>query len=197
MITTSGAERMAGQVVAGMWLLWLVYWWLLSRNTKETSRSETWGSRASYVVLLVAAGYLMSLRRLPISGASIQLYAPRLVLLLVEVACVAAGLGVAVWARRHLGRNWSGTVTAKDDHELIRSGPYRAVRHPIYTGILLALIGMAIGTGTWTSAVAVVLAAVAFLRKLRIEERFMIDQFGDEYERYRREVPALVPKLAG
>jgi protein-S-isoprenylcysteine O-methyltransferase Ste14 len=180
-------------VVAALWLLWLGYWWWSSRDTKQTSRSETRGSRMSYVVPLLAAGYLLSLRRLPFSGASVQLFEPGTAGLLAEVACVAAGLGFAVWARRHLGRNWSGTVTTKDDHELVRTGPYGFVRHPIYTGILLAFVGMAVGMGTWTSVLAVVLVTVAFLRKLRLEEQFMTDQFGERYEQYRREVPALVP----
>lgn len=186
---------MAGLVVAGLWLLWLGYWWWSSRDTKQTMRSETVRSRMIYVAPLLAAGYLLSLRRLPFSGTSVQLFEPGAAALLAEVALVAGGLGFAVWARRHLGRNWSGTVTTKTDHELVRTGPYRFVRHPIYTGIVLAVVGMAIGTGTWTGGCAVVLVTAAFLRKLRLEEQFMTDQFGEQYERYRQQVPALFPGL--
>jgi len=190
-------EHLAGTIVAILWVAWLAYWMLSSRDAKETVRSETRRSRTSYVVPLVAAGFLLSVRRIPFSNVSVRWYTPHLPALATQVACVAAGLGFAVWARQHLGRNWSGTVTIKDDHRLVRTGPYRFVRHPIYTGILVAFLGMAVGAGTWTSALACALAVVAFVRKSRLEEQFMIDQFGAQYEEYRSEVPALVPRLAG
>ena len=104
-----------------------------------------------------------------------------------------AGLLFTVWARIHLGRNWSGTVTLKQDHELITSGPYAWVRHPIYTGLLLGFVGLAIARGEWRSILAVVIIALAFWRKLRIEESWMLEQFGDAYRSYRRRVAALIP----
>lgn len=106
-----------------------------------------------------------------------------------------AGLLFSVAARRHLGGNWSSRVTVKQDHTLTRSGPYRLVRHPIYTGLLLAVLGNAIALGEWRGLVALALFCAAFLRKIQIEERFMLEQFGDAYMRYRKEVAALVPGL--
>jgi len=113
----------------------------------------------------------------------------------IAVALVVSGLMFTVAARLHLGGNWSGTVTVKQDHTLIRSGPYRYVRHPIYTGILLAMLGSAIAGAEWRGMLAVLLTAVAFLIKIRTEERFMLDQFGAEYARYQHEVAALIPGL--
>jgi len=84
-------------------------------------------------------------------------------------------------------------VTVKLDHELIRSGPYRSVRHPIYTGLLLALLGSAIALREVRGFLGLALVALAFLRKIAIEERFLIEQFGAAYDRYRAEVPALLP----
>jgi protein-S-isoprenylcysteine O-methyltransferase Ste14 len=92
-----------------------------------------------------------------------------------------------------LGRNWSATVTVKDQHELIRRGPYRFVRHPIYTGMLLAFLGTAIAQDQWRSLLAFVLVWLALWRKWRLEERFMQETFGEQYAAYRREVPAVVP----
>ena len=109
------------------------------------------------------------------------------------VALLAAGLLFAVWARVHLGRNWSGAVTVKEGHELIRTGPYKLTRHPIYSGLLLAVIGTAITSGTLRAWVGVVIIAIAFAVKVRAEERFMRETFPGEYERYCEEVPALVP----
>jgi protein-S-isoprenylcysteine O-methyltransferase Ste14 len=112
-------------------------------------------------------------------------------------ALLAAGLGFAVWARVHLGRNWSGTVSVKEDHELIRSGPYAYVRHPIYTGILAAVLGTAIASGTVRALIGLVIIAAALVRKSHIEERFMRETFPGQYERYSAEVPALIPFLRG
>src|SRR4029453_11803615 len=105
----------------------------------------------------------------------------------------AGGLLFAVWARLHLGRNWSGTVTIKQGHELITSGPYALVRHPIYTGLLLALLGSALALGDWRGFLVLALAAGPFWLKLRLEERWMRRQFGDAYLEYARRVAALVP----
>ena len=98
---------------------------------------------------------------------------------LLAIAMVAAGLGFAALARVWLGRNWSAMVTLKQDHELIRSGPYAYVRHPIYTGLLLALLGTALAVGTGSALAGFAVMIVAFVRKLTIEERFMADEFGD------------------
>jgi protein-S-isoprenylcysteine O-methyltransferase Ste14 len=92
-----------------------------------------------------------------------------------------------------LGKNWSGTVTIKEGHELIMSGPYAVVRHPIYTGLLLAFLGSALARGDWRAVLAFALAAAALWRKLRFEERWMRAQFGDAYAAYARRVSALVP----
>ena len=99
----------------------------------------------------------------------------------------------AIWARNVLGRNWSGIVTLKQDHELIRTGPYRYVRHPIYTGLLIAFAGSAIARGEWRGLLALAIAFVALWRKLKLEEQWMIETFGDAYRRYRDEVRALIP----
>ena len=109
------------------------------------------------------------------------------------LALAAAGLAFTVWARVHLGRNWSGSVTLKEGHELILSGPYAWVRHPIYTGLLMALLGSAVACGELRAAIGLGVVAAAFVRKLRIEERFMRESFPQQYPRYCAQVPALIP----
>lgn len=109
-----------------------------------------------------------------------------------DVVCVL-GVVVAVWARRTLAGNWSSDVTFKKDHELIRRGPYRFVRHPIYTGILMMCLGTAIEIARLRAWLAVPLMAIAFWIKLKQEERLMLQHFPDEYRAYRKEVKALVP----
>ena len=106
-----------------------------------------------------------------------------------------AGVAFAIWARVTLGRNWSGTVTIKQDHELIRTGPYALVRHPIYTGITLAVIGTAIFNGQIRSLILILATFSVLIYKIRMEEQFMTEQFGSEYTNYRQKTKTLVPFL--
>jgi protein-S-isoprenylcysteine O-methyltransferase Ste14 len=190
-----GVDGSTGGIVAALWVAWIAYWFISSRSAKSTERAETFRSRASHIVPLVFAGYLFSIVRIPGSAISLRMYPPHRITNVVEVVGVAFGLCFSAWARVHLGRNWSGIITIKRDHELIRSGPYAMVRHPIYTGLLLAFASMAIGAGTWAGVLGVLIVAGALVRKLRIEEQFMVAEFGDAYAHYRREVPALVPGM--
>jgi protein-S-isoprenylcysteine O-methyltransferase Ste14 len=112
---------------------------------------------------------------------------------LCALVLVVLGLGFSIRARAHLGRNWSGTVTVKQGHELVRSGPYAYVRHPIYTGLIVALAGSAIGCGKPRALLGLAIILYSFVRKLRLEELFMREQFPGEYARYSMEVPQLIP----
>ena len=93
-------------------------------------------------------------------------------------------MSLAIWARRALGTNWSGEISIKVEHHLIRSGPYQRLRHPIYTGLLAMYVGTALVTGTWLAIVGVVIAGVAYWRKIRLEEKNLDVAFGAEYDAY-------------
>lgn len=175
-----------------LWIAWLTYWWVSARNVKETRWQEPLGSQLLHRVplllgaLLFAAPSLLPLalrrRLLPVG-----VLAPTLGVLL-----IAAGLGFSVWARRHLGRNWSSQVVVKEDHALIRTGPYSRLRHPIYTGLLLAFLGTAVIIGEVRAFLAFALLLISFAIKSRAEEARMRKTF-PEYEGYRRETAALIP----
>ena len=113
----------------------------------------------------------------------------------IGAAMVAAGIAFAVWARYHIGRNWSGVITVKEDHQLVRTGPYGLVRHPIYSGLLLAIAGSALARGTLGGLLAVALVLFSFMRRIATEERWMTETFGAAYEDYRAATSALVPFL--
>jgi protein-S-isoprenylcysteine O-methyltransferase Ste14 len=104
-----------------------------------------------------------------------------------------AGCLFAIWARLILGSNWSGRATIKSGHELITSGPYKLARHPIYSGLIVAVVGTALAGGEWRGILAVVLILLALFVKIGQEERLMVQAFPQEYSAYRQRVKALIP----
>ena len=178
---------------AVLWLAWLAYWLIAARNVKATRRRESLTTFLLNRASVAVGALLLVVRHPPFHWLTQRFVPPTMWAYFLGLLMVAAGLAFAVWARAYLGRNWSGTVTIKQDHELVRTGPYRLVRHPIYSGLLWALLGTAIAIGEWRGLLAFAAIAVGFLIKIRTEERFMSEIFGDEYARYRAEVPALIP----
>jgi protein-S-isoprenylcysteine O-methyltransferase Ste14 len=179
--------------IPALWLAWLLYWTFAALGAKATFREESIASRLSHVIPLAFGAALLAAPHVPM-GWLVARFLPRTAgWFWLGVVLVALGLAFSVAARIWLGRNWSSMVTLKRDHELIRSGPYRWVRHPIYTGLLLAVLGSAIAMAEWRGLIALALITSALLRKISIEERFLAQQFGVAYLRYRDEVPALLP----
>lgn len=182
-------------VIPALWLIWLAGWMISSPFTKRTVRAETIASRLLHVIPLAACFLLLTFRHAAGPWLAARIYPPSPWSFWIGAVLAGLGLGFAAWARIHLAGNWSGTVTLKQDHSLIRSGPYQFVRNPIYTGLLTAILGTAIAEAEWRGLAALVLVAVSFLRKIKIEEQFLTAQFGDAFARYRAEVPALIPSL--
>jgi protein-S-isoprenylcysteine O-methyltransferase Ste14 len=177
-----------------LWLAWATYWFVSARNVKRTVRREKWSERLWYSVPIVLAVLLFSQPRLALSLGQ-HIWVPNEGTYGLGTALLVAGLLFSVWARRTLGRNWSGTVTVKEDHELIQTGPYRWVRHPIYTGILVALTGSAIAFDRWTGFVSVAIMFLSFWIKLLREEAWMRETFGEKYTAYCAKTKRLVPLL--
>jgi protein-S-isoprenylcysteine O-methyltransferase Ste14 len=182
-----------GYSIFVLWLAWLAIWLLASGKTKETLRSESTASRLSYSVPLWIAAYLMIANHVPWEPLDRRVVPAADWPVVVGAAVTALGLGFAVWARFYLGRNWSANVTLKHDHELIRSGPYRWVRNPIYTGMIVAIFGSALARGRWSGVLAAILMTGSFWYKARKEERVLHGAFGADYDAYRRDVASLIP----
>ncbi len=140
----------------------------------------------------VAAMYLLVFPPLPILWLNTPVFPA---FLSVGACIVTFGIAFVVWARFVLGKNWSSSSAVKKDHELIRRGPYKWVRHPIYTGLGIAILGSALEHGEVRSLIAVAICAIGFLSRIRVEEELLIQQFQGEYLSYREEVPAFVPFL--
>jgi protein-S-isoprenylcysteine O-methyltransferase Ste14 len=180
-------------MIPALWLAWLLYWSIAAIGAKATVREESFASRLSHTVPLAVGVALLATLNVPMAWLAVRFAPPTVGWLWLGVVLVALGLAISVAARISLGANWSSMVTLKQDDELIRTGPYRWVRHPTYTGLLLAVLGTAIALGEWRGVIALVLVAIAFMRKIAIEERFLTQHFGEAYARYSREVPSLVP----
>ncbi|HZC59951.1 MAG TPA: isoprenylcysteine carboxylmethyltransferase family protein, partial [Chthoniobacterales bacterium] len=155
----------------------------------------SWLDGAAYRIPLLIGIFFVLLPRefLPFTGK--PLWPQSAILVGIGIVLTIAGLGLAIWARVHLGKYWSGRVTIKVDHRIIESGPYGSVRHPIYSGLLLAVLGTVITIGTIQAFLGFALIFIAVIRKLTLEEKWLRSEFGEEYERYRRRVKALVPHL--
>jgi protein-S-isoprenylcysteine O-methyltransferase Ste14 len=180
-------------LIPALWLAWFVFWLVAARGAKEVRREESAASRFRHYALFIAGGVILGKPHILGPALEQRFHAHTFGWYLAGLALIVAGLGFSVVARIWLGGNWSAAVTVKKDHELIRTGPYAVTRHPIYTGVLLALIGTAIVVGTWRALVALPVLLLAAVIKIGTEERFMAAEFGDDYARYRAEVKALVP----
>ena len=182
-------------LVIALWILWEFYWGYSVRGVKRAASKEPLPSRLlvllglvlCFLFLLVPEWIAAPLARpfLPQGGFFYYL----------GLAVLIAGLAFSAWARQVLGRNWSGRVTIKEDHELVTRGPYAWVRHPIYTGALLAITGTALAYGRIGGLISIGLILAVFLRKIHLEEKAMGGHFGERYAEYRRRTKALIPYI--
>jgi protein-S-isoprenylcysteine O-methyltransferase Ste14 len=182
-------------ILVTIWTVFWVLWILPAVFGKRTVRRQTNGSRILQIILLLVAYVLIVNGELGWNWLNLRLVPDGRASTAVGYGLLMAGMLFAGWARLFLGGNWSSNVTLKQDHTLIRSGPYRIVRHPIYTGLLVALLGTAIALGELRCFLGVLLAAIAWKFKSMSEETLMVQQFGDQYTRYREQVKGLVPYL--
>lgn len=170
-----------------LWLAFLIYWSISARGVKRDAYRER-GWWLSLIILWLAATIVgsiwpvLSVPQFPQTGA----------LRIVAVIMTLLGMGFAIWARMHLGKNWSSQPAVKEGHELITSGPYRFVRHPIYTGITFAFLAVPLLDGVvWDFFVLAII--IVFVRRIRTEERLMTEQFPDQYPAYKKRTKALIP----
>jgi protein-S-isoprenylcysteine O-methyltransferase Ste14 len=174
------------------WAFFILYWNAAAKNSSPAKVSESRKSRRVHELLLNTALLLVVL---PVPGLRQRFLPDALYVVWTGLSIQTAALALGIWARRVLGRHWSGEITIKVDHQLIRSGPYRWVRHPIYTAWLGMFAGTALVSGQIHAALGFSMAAFAYWRKIRLEEANLKNAFGPEYDAYRRETWALVPWL--
>jgi protein-S-isoprenylcysteine O-methyltransferase Ste14 len=172
-----------------IFLGWLVFWIYWIAQAANANPSTTNRRRRPIALSVFAVGYVVS----RVLGVGTLAVGPR-GLVVAGIAAYLAGLAFAIWARLHLGRNWGIPMSQRVEPELVTSGPYRFVRHPIYTGILLASLGTGLATNYYWLAVTALLASY-FIYAARIEERNMTAEFPDAYPAYRERSKMLIPLL--
>ncbi len=179
--------------VVGVWVVLFAVWVIAALGAKRTVHSERGLPRLGQLVLNLTTWMLMAGRLLSNTALSERAIPEAWAIDVFGCALALAGAGFTLWARFTIGRNWSGNITVKADHELMTRGPYAIVRHPIYFGLLITLTGTAFVVGEYRSFLAVVVAIVAWKWKSSIEERVMTEHFGDAYRDYQRRVKGLIP----
>ena len=186
------ADR-ATVIVAWLWNVLLIVWLAMLFGRKSTKQSETAWERIQHVVPVLVAFWLLFESSWSVLDLRVVPETPAV--LWVGVLLTALGVGISVWARLSLGANWSGMVTLKKGHELVRKGLYRWIRHPIYTGILLGFVGTALIKGHVRSWVGLAILWTSFYFKARREERFLRQEFGEGFEEHARRTGMFLPKL--
>lgn len=185
-----------GKIIQPLWIsialycLFSLYWTVAAKNSAPVKSAEPFSSTLLHQSLLNLALILLFFR---VPGLTGRWLLESLALTITGITIQASALVLAIWARRRLGRNWSARVTTKVDHELIQTGPYKLIRHPIYTAVLGMHIGIAITSGEWHALVAVTLVAIAYIRKIRLEEQTLSRAFGEQHATYRQNSWALIP----
>ena len=180
-----------------VWLGFGIYWAVSARQSGAAETTEANFFRALRFGILVTTFVLLLAPWLGFSFLNIRAYPDNFVVRWVGVALTTAGIGLAISARRHLGENWSDKVELKVDHQLIRSGPYAYLRHPIYSGVLLGVAGTALAIGMVRGGLAFCLLLTSYAIKARKEDRVLAGKFGDEFREHERNTGFLLPKFSG
>ncbi len=182
-------------LIEGPWLVFVVYWAMGALKTRATVRQESFASR--YGILFVEIlGFVLLFRDDAGIGVLGRHFLPRtMVIAVLGVVFTWIGIAIALWARYNLGQYWSARITLKEDHQLIRTGPYARLRHPIYTGLDLAAIGSALAIDRWRCVLGVCLIILGYVIKAKREESLLAGQFGEAFEEHRKRTGFLIPRL--
>ena len=189
------AREVFHMLVEVPWIVFALYWIVSAIRTRGTLQTESFASR--YAILLIeVAGFVLLFRH----SAGIGFLGNRFMHRTLASAIVGSiltwmGIGLAIWARYHLAEYWSARITIKQDHQLIRTGPYARLRHPIYSGIILAAIGSAVVIDQWRCVLGVCLVLIGYCIKARKEETMLTQQFGDAFREHQKQTGFLIPRF--
>jgi protein-S-isoprenylcysteine O-methyltransferase Ste14 len=179
----------------GCWMVFFLYWAISALSSKVAKKSESVLARFQRMVPLVVAYSLLFYQVTRVGWLGKRFVADTSAAAVIGVTLTTAGVAFAIWARWHLGANWSAIVSIREQHELIRTGPYRRVRHPIYTGMLLAMAGTALVLGELRGLLAFAITLFAFYWKACKEEAWLTREFGESFEAHAKQTGMFLPKI--
>lgn len=186
----------AFQLSSKIWFVWCILWLLMAAWSKPSKRREFPWQRLEHVLPMVLGFLLIYNHNFAWSFLSDRIVQQNDFITLLGLSLTAGGLVFAVWARIALGANWSGTVTIKSGHNLIRRGPYRWIRHPIYTGILLSFLGTILLQGEVRAFLGFGMVLLALYRKAKREERFLSEEFGEGFAEHAKQTGMFLPRFS-
>ena len=177
------------------WIVFVVYWIIGALKTRTTRESESAASRIAILLIEIAGYVLLFSHSAGIGVLGIRFMHRTLASVILGVVLTWSGIGLAIWARYHLAEYWSATITIKGDHQLIRTGPYTHLRHPIYSGLVLATIGSALVIDEWRCVLGVCLILTGYCLKAKKEEAMLSQQFGEAFREHQKHTGFLIPRF--
>lgn len=182
------------RIIGDIWLVFLVYWLISSFSANKATNRQPRSERLAHLLMAAIAIVLFSSARLNLGPLNRRLIPAESWIFLTGIGLTAAGVAFAIWARYHIGRYWSATVAIVSEHKLIRTGPYARIRHPIYTGIMVAVMGTALVFGRYRDLLGLAIVVGILIQKAKREEVFLRIQFGDAFEEHCRATGFLLPR---
>ncbi len=195
LITGNLTPDLAMHYAKWLWMFLAAVWLVLAFTSKHTKRSETALERLRHLAPLAIGFWFLFGQTDSFPWLRLRLVPNLADFWLAGLLLTAVGITISVWARLSLGSNWSGTVTLKDNHELIRNGLYSRIRHPIYTGILLGVLGTGMIHGQLRDLLGFLLLYVSFYFKAKREESFLEHEFGPSFAEHQGHTGMFLPKL--
>lgn len=182
-------------VIWAAWTIFVLFWFVAAFNRKATQKRESFARRLIHVAFMAIAFIILDERQIALNFLAGRLWPDLAWIAELGALLTVVGIAFSIWARVHIGRNWSGQVMIKKDHELIRSGPYARIRHPIYTGLLLAVFGTFLEIGEARALLAFVLILLGFSYKAKREEALLAGHFGPAFDEHKKHTGFFFPRL--
>jgi protein-S-isoprenylcysteine O-methyltransferase Ste14 len=190
------SSHQAFHVEEQAWMIWVVWWLAMAFFSKSVKRRESPMQRIEHLAPAILGFTLIFREEFGGAWLARPLLVANSLLLAICVIVTILGLLFAAWARLSLGGNWSGMITIKKNHQLIRRGPYRWIRHPIYTGMLAALLAAAVTQGLLSGLIGFAFVFLALYRKARREESFLAQEFGEGFSEHRQHTGMFLPRFS-
>lgn len=177
------------------WIVFVVYWLVSAIKTRATREKESFVSRYAVLFIEVVGFVLIFSHRASIGFLGDRIVPRNLIGPVLGTVLTWMGIGLAIWARYHLAEYWSARVTIKEGHQLIRTGPYARLRHPIYSGLVLAALGAALVIDRWRCVFGFCLVVIGYCFKAKTEETMLTQQFGDAFREHQKHTGFLIPRF--